>query len=140
MRSGFWFGLIAAVSVAGAAHATSPIEGRWLTPVQHGVIEITACGETICGHVVSSDHIKSDPGLKDSHNKDAALRDRPVKGLTMLAGFTGGPKEWKGGTAYNPDDGNTYKGSLTLADPNTLKVTGCVVFPLCKTQTWTRAN
>jgi uncharacterized protein (DUF2147 family) len=137
---GFWFGLVSAVSVAGMAHAASPIEGRWLTPVQHGVIEITTCGDTICGHVVSSDTLKADPSLKDVHNKDAALRARPVKGLTMLAGFTGGPKEWKGGTAYNPDDGNTYKGSLTLADANTLKVTGCVVFPLCKTQTWTRAN
>jgi uncharacterized protein (DUF2147 family) len=137
---GFWFGLASAVSVGGVAHAASPIEGRWLTPVQHGVIEITTCGDTICGHVVSSDTLKADPSLKDVHNKDAALRARPVKGLTMLAGFTGGPKEWKGGTAYNPDDGNTYKGSLTLADANTLKVTGCVVFPLCKTQTWTRAN
>jgi uncharacterized protein (DUF2147 family) len=137
---GFWFGLATAASVAGMAHAASPIEGRWLTPVHHGVIEITSCGDTICGRVVSSDSIKADPSLKDLHNKDAALRTRPVKGMTMLAGFTGGPKEWKGGTAYNPDDGNTYKGSLTLADANTLKVTGCVVFPLCKTQTWTRAN
>jgi uncharacterized protein (DUF2147 family) len=140
MRKGFWFGLASAVSVGGVAHAASPIEGRWLTPVQHGVVEITACGEAICGRVLSSDTLKADPALKDIHNKDAALRTRSVKGMTMLAGFTGGPKEWKGGTAYNPDDGNTYKGSLTLADANTLKVTGCVVFPLCKTQTWTRAN
>lgn len=140
MRRRVLFGLIAAVSGAGAAHAASPIEGRWLTPVQHGLIEITSCGETICGRVVSSDRIKADPSLKDSENKDVTLRGRPIKGLTMLAGFTGGPTEWKGGTAYNPDDGHTYKGTLTLAGPNTLKVTGCVVFPLCKTQTWTRAN
>jgi uncharacterized protein (DUF2147 family) len=140
MRSGFWFALTAIVSVAGAAQAASPIDGRWQTPVQAGVIEIAPCGEALCGRVITSDVIKADPGKKDINNKDVALRDRPIKGLLTLKGFTGGPKRWTGGTAYNPDDGGTYKGSLTLVDTNTLKVTGCIVFPLCKTQTWTRAN
>lgn len=140
MHSGFALGLVAALSVAGLAHAASPIDGRWQTPVKNGVIEIAPCGDALCGRVVTSDVIKADPGMKDVNNKDAALRDRPIKGLLTLKGFTGGPKEWKGGTAYNPDDGGTYKGSLTLVDANTLKVTGCIVFPLCKTQTWTRAN
>ena len=35
-------------------------------------------------------------------------------------------------------DGRTYKGSMKLLNPNQLKLTGCIIAPLCKTQTWTR--
>ncbi len=58
----------------------------------------------------------------------------------MLFGLTGGPKDWTGGTVYNPEDGNSYKASLTLVDANTVKITGCLVTPLCRSQTWVRAN
>jgi len=56
----------------------------------------------------------------------------------FLTGFSGGPKVWKGGKIYNPEDGNTYQGTITLVDDNTLNLRGCVIFPLCKTQTWSR--
>lgn len=140
MRTRFCLGLGAAVLVATTASAAAPIEGMWHTPVHNGIIEIAPCGVAECGRVVTSDKLKADPNMKDANNKDPSLRDRPIHGLTLLNGFAGGPKEYKGGTAYNPEDGATYHGSLTLIDPNTLKVTGCIIFPLCRTQTWTRVN
>jgi uncharacterized protein (DUF2147 family) len=92
----------------------------------------------LCGKVVTSDRIKADPALADTKNRNAALRARPLKDLQILQGFTGGPPQWKGGTVYNPEDGGTYKGSIKLVDPDTLRLTGCIFAPLCKTETWRR--
>ncbi|MEO7170149.1 MAG: DUF2147 domain-containing protein, partial [Sphingomonas sp.] len=70
---------------------------------------------------------------------DEALRSRRLMGLRILDGFTGGPREWKGGPLYDPNSGDGAKsGYLTLADRDTLKVKGCIAVFLCRTQTWTR--
>ncbi|HTK33945.1 MAG TPA: DUF2147 domain-containing protein [Caulobacteraceae bacterium] len=124
---------------AAPAYAASPAEGLWRTPSFNGEVLVSACDQgALCGKIVTSDRIKSDPTLTDTKNKDAGLRSRPLKDLPILKGFTGGPAEWKGGSVYNPEDGGTYKGSIKLVDADTLKLTGCIVFPLCKTQEWHR--
>jgi uncharacterized protein (DUF2147 family) len=112
--------------------------GRWMTPSKHGVVEIATCGASICGRLVDSDHIRTNPALADSKNKNPALRNRQLKGLTILQGFARGENGWDGGSIYNPDDGGTYKATITIADPDTLKLKGCIVWPLCKTQVWKR--
>lgn len=114
------------------------ITGRWRTPGNGGEVEVYRCGGAICGKLISSSHLQHDPAATDENNKDAALKTRKLKGLTFLTGFTGGPNEWTGGKVYNPEDGNTYKGTITAVGADTLKLKGCVVAPLCKTQTWTR--
>ena len=58
----------------------------------------------------------------------------------MLSGFTREGAAWADGSGYNPDDGGTYKGRLTPVDIDHLAVRGCIVWPLCKTQTWTRVR
>lgn len=125
---------------AAPALAASPAEGLWRTPTRNGQVQIYECGPALCGKLVTSDGLKADPTLKDVKNKDESLRGRPLKDLVMLTGFTGGPTEWKGGSVYNGDDGGTYKGSIKLLNPDQLKLTGCIVFPLCKTQTWNRVK
>jgi uncharacterized protein (DUF2147 family) len=133
------FGVAAAFAFAStAALAASPAEGLWQTETNGGQVQIYECGPALCGKLVTSNGIKADPGMKDTKNKDASLRGRPLKDLLMLQGFTGGPAEWKGGSVYKADDGRTYKGSMKLLNPNQLKLTGCIIAPLCKTQTWTR--
>jgi uncharacterized protein (DUF2147 family) len=126
------------LAAAGTALASSPASGVWLTGDDHGQVEVYDCGQALCGKVLTSDILKAHPEQKDERNKDAALRARSVKGLEFMTGFTGGPKEWKGGKLYRPQDGGTYSGELKLLDANTLKLTGCLVFPLCQSQTWTR--
>jgi uncharacterized protein (DUF2147 family) len=128
----------AAALAASAAHAASPAEGLWRTPSRNGEVRISECGQALCGRLVDSDGIRADPTLADTKNKDPALRTRTLKDMTLLQGFTGGPDQWKGGTVYNPEDGGTYKGTIKLVGADTLKLTGCIVFPLCKTQTWKR--
>jgi uncharacterized protein (DUF2147 family) len=43
-----------------------------------------------------------------------------------------------GGTIYNADDGGTYQATVTPEGRDVLKVKGCIVWPLCKSQTWKR--
>jgi len=128
---------LAAAALAFPAMAGDPV-GLWQTPTNGGQVRISRCGQALCGTLVNSDHIRADANARDTHNRDAAQRNRTLRGLQMLSGFTGGPAEWTGGSVYNPADGRTYRGTITLTNDNTLRLRGCVVAPLCKTQTWTR--
>ncbi|NMN56258.1 uncharacterized protein (DUF2147 family) [Xanthobacter sp. SG618] len=130
-------GLLATSTLVTPAFAADPT-GLWLTPTRSGQVEISKCGNGLCGRLVSSEGLKADPALKDVNNSNAGLRSRALKGLTILTGFSGGPQEWTGGSIYNAEDGKTYSGTITMDGDNTLKLRGCVVVPLCKTQVWTR--
>jgi uncharacterized protein (DUF2147 family) len=125
-------------ALASAALAATPV-GDWHTPEKNGVVHVSECGGgALCGKLIDGDDIKTNPAITDARNQDVSKRSRPLKGLTLFYGVTGGPTEWSGGSVYNPEDGKTYHGSIKLVDDNTLKLTGCVMAPFCKSQTWTR--
>ena len=128
-----------AASLAAPALAADPT-GVWQTPTNGGQVRISRCGQALCGVLVTSNHIRATPNMLDEKNRDASLRTRTLRNLPLLNGFTGGPTEWRGGTVYNPDDGRTYSGSITMQNDNTLRLQGCVVRPLCRNQTWTRVR
>ena len=129
----------AALALSGAARAAD-VTGLWHTTAQGGVIEIDPCGDSVCGKIVGSPELTAHPDLKDSRNGNPALRSRLLKGLVILQGFHRDGDGWSGGQLYNPPNGATYKGELRLTAPDTLKVTGCIVSPLCQTQIWSRAK
>lgn len=133
---------VAAALAATPAWSAEPesVLGTWRTPTKHGVVQIERCGTSICGRVVESDNIRKDPDLRDLNNKDENRRGRRLKGLLILSGFSRDRDKWTGGTVYNPEDGGTYRGTITPVDRDTLKLKGCIIWPLCKTQTWTRIN
>jgi uncharacterized protein (DUF2147 family) len=129
--------LLTACACASALAAT-PV-GDWKTPEHNGVVRISQCdGDALCGKLVDGDDLRADPDVRDTRNQDPAKRARLMKGLTLFDGVKGGPTEWTGGSLYNPEDGKTYHGSIKLVDANTLKLTGCVFAPFCRSQTWTR--
>jgi uncharacterized protein (DUF2147 family) len=132
-------GVAASLSTAAAAMA-SPIAGTWHSPTKNGAVQVYDCGSQVCGRIVDGDDVRANPDIRDTKNKDEALRDRRVKGLVILQGFSGGPTEWSGGSVYDPTSGNTYHGTLTLVDSNTMHLKGCIFGPLCRTQTWTRGR
>jgi uncharacterized protein (DUF2147 family) len=114
--------------------------GRWKTETRGGIVEIQRCGPSICGRLLTSEHLRTNPNLKDANNTNAALRNRPLRGLQILSGFKADGNGWSGGKIYNAEDGKTYSAYVTPEGPNQLKVKGCVFRPLCKTQTWTRVR
>ena len=126
-----------AAALASPALAADPT-GLWQTPTNGGQVRIARCGQELCGTLVTSDHIRANADARDVHNRDASQRGRTLRNLPMLTGFTGGPTEWRGGSVYNPADGGTYRGTITMTGDNALRLRGCIVAPLCKTQTWTR--
>ena len=131
--------VLAASAMAAPALAGDPT-GLWQTPTNGGQVRIEQCGNALCGTLVTSAAIRANPGQLDVNNKDASQRGRTLRGLRMLSGFTGGPTEWRSGSVYNPEDGGTYRGTITMTNDNTLRLRGCIVAPLCKTQTWTRVQ
>jgi uncharacterized protein (DUF2147 family) len=126
------------LAAASAALAPEVAIGRWRTETRHGVVEVERCGASICGKLVGSDGLTANPNLLDANNKDPSRRGRRLMGLEILSGFTRGDSQWTGGIIYNGDDGGTYRATVTPIDVDHLRVRGCIIWPLCKSQTWTR--
>ena len=117
----------------------SPAAGQWRSQQEDGVIEIYDCGQRLCGRGLPTPEQRA-AANRDVKNPDPALRSRPLVGIEILQGFSGGPKLWTGGSIYRPQDGKTYQGRIELIDESTLKLTGCVVAPICKSIIWKRAS
>lgn len=123
------------------ARASSGVIGVWKTPVDGGsTVRIDPCGEWVCGRVLSSPRIARFPYQKDVRNRDVALRGRPIAGLLILKLRSLGPNRWGDGWVYDPQDGGTYKGAVEVTGPGRMRLRGCIVAPLCQTQTWTRVQ
>lgn len=140
-----WRAVVGALVVLGtaapAASQEASIIGRWRTPAEGGVVEIQRCGEALCGRLVDAAPLRRNPDQKDVRNRNASLRDRPLRGLAVLQNFTGGPTVWRGGPLYDPNSGQSAaRGTLTLVDANSLTVQGCIARLLCRTQTWRRVR
>jgi len=128
------------LSLAASPQSADAAMGRWKTETRGGIVEIQRCGASICGRILTSDLLRTNPNLKDAKNADAALRNRPLRGLQILSGFTQSGGGWIGGKIYNAEDGKTYGSDVTPSGADQLKVRGCVFKPFCKTQTWTRVR
>lgn len=123
-------------------HAEASIEGVWLNGDGDGWIEIAIVDGELRGTIVGSpdDPDRLQPSRLDELNPDPALRGRELFGLEILQGFRQTDEDaWKGGTIYDPNSGNTYKGTITVVDADTLKLRGFVGMPLFgRTEIWTR--
>ncbi len=134
---------LALILVAASAPPSVPgdgVVGRWKTEVHNGIVEIQRCGASICGRILTADNMRAQPDLRDANDKDVALRNRPLRNLQILGGFTWSDGAWSGGTIYNAEDGRIYSAKITPIDADRLKLRGCVFVPVCKTQTWTRVR
>jgi uncharacterized protein (DUF2147 family) len=121
------------------AFAADSIQGDWLTQDGGSKVRIGACPDNpdrMCGVVSWLPDAKAK--ALDKHNPNAALRSRPILGVSTITGFKqDGPGKWTGGKLYDPASGKTYNGKLTANADGTLKVEGCVLM-VCQAQTWRR--
>ena len=136
---------LAAVSVMllpfAAWPLTTDIEGRWLSGDGDGWIQLELVGESLVGKIAGSPNDKpGDPPRYDDLNPDRELRDRPLKGMTIMSGFTyDGDGRWVGGRIYDPNSGKTYKATIRQVNANKLKLRGYIGISLFgRTDTWTR--
>jgi uncharacterized protein (DUF2147 family) len=117
--------------------------GRWLTPGAAAVVELAPCADasTLCGTIRWLWEATDDKGRPrlDAQNADAGLRGRPLLGLAILSGLA--PKQGGGwqGRIYNPEDGQTYRATVSRRGSDTLIVEGCVLF-VCRQQMWRKAS
>lgn len=138
-RIAFTLAAAAACTMPAMAFATD-ITGVWATGTEGGRVEIYRCGKALCGRVVDASRLRANPDLRDVRNSDARLRQRKLKGLVVLNGFNGGPREWKGGPVYDPETGDgAAKGELKLLPNGKLELKGCVAF-FCRTKIWSRVS
>ena len=117
------------------------IEGRWLTQEGNGWITIQIVGDSLEGSVAGSPNPEqSDEREFDDRNPNPVLRNRRLKGLTIITGLEyDGDGHWAGGTVYDPNSGKTYKCTVTQLDANTLKIRGFIGISLFgRSETWIR--
>jgi uncharacterized protein (DUF2147 family) len=107
----------------GGAIAQDP-SGTWLRDNGASRVRIAPCGPNFCGTIV---------WLKDA--------DGPAKvGQRVFYDMAAnGAGKWSG-KAFNPEDGKTYSGTMTLSGTS-LTTSGCVLGGIiCRSVTWRKVN
>ena len=98
--------------------------GTWLRDTGASRVRIAKCGDALCGTL----SWLKEPGGPAKVGQRIFYDMKPT-----------GPGKWKG-SAFNPEDGKTYSGTMTLAG-DTLTTAGCVMGGLiCRSVQWSRAN
>nr|WP_244431896.1 DUF2147 domain-containing protein [Rhodopseudomonas sp. B29] len=113
------------VAVSGSPARADDVAGVWLRDSGASKVKFAPCGGAVCGTLV---WIK--PGT-----------DTPAKiGQKVFFDMKpSGPNAWSG-SAFNPEDGKTYSGKMSLEGAK-LTTQGCAMAGLiCKSASWTRSN
>jgi uncharacterized protein (DUF2147 family) len=122
-----------------ALHAASVaplgVVGLWKTAGDEGLVRIETCGQAICGRAVDDP-----PPQTNVSSRDGVVHDQATDGQLIMKLKPLGPGQWGDGWIQNPDNGKTYKATITLTPDGRLRLKGCIVVPLCRTQTWTRVG
>jgi uncharacterized protein (DUF2147 family) len=108
---------------APALAAGDALVGEWSRTDGKSRIRMAPCGDGFCGHIT---------WLRDA-NSPTKLGERVFYALKPSG-------EGWAGSAYNPEDGKTYSGKVTVAG-SSMTTSGCVLGGLiCKSVTWSRVK
>lgn len=109
----------------GAAPAQAEPIGTWLRESGESRVRFARCGDALCGTVA---------WLKDPANSKSKIGQRVFFDMKP-----DGANSWSG-SAFNPEDGKTYSGTMSLSG-STLTTAGCVLGGLiCRSVNWRRVN
>jgi uncharacterized protein (DUF2147 family) len=115
---------LAFIGALAAFPAAADPTGVWLRENGNSRVRIGKCGDAYCGTLV---------WVKDA--------DGPAKpGQRIFYDMKeSGANAWSG-KAFNPEDGKTYSGKMTLSG-GTITTSGCVLGGMiCKSVAWRKAN
>ncbi len=114
----------AVIAISGAGASAGDAAGVWLREDGKTKVKFSPCGGGLCGSVV---------WLRD---KDSPAH---VGQRVFYDMMPAGENQWRG-SAFNPEDGKTYSGKMSLSG-GSLSTAGCVMGGwICKSYTWSRAN
>jgi uncharacterized protein (DUF2147 family) len=118
--------LIAAILAAGTSGAyAGEVNGEWMRSDGKAKVRFMSCGEAVCGAI---------SWLRDPANDPAKVGQKVFFDMKPK-----GDNVWAG-SAFNPEDGKTYSGKMTLG-ADQLTTAGCVLGGLiCKSMSWTRSR
>jgi uncharacterized protein (DUF2147 family) len=126
------------VLLSGGAFAAEPsVIGDWMVKEGYGIVRIDNCNGKMWG-ILSWEKA---PGF-DNENPDPGKKGRPLLGTPVLMGLApvkDEPGKWRG-EVYNSQNGKLYGATISLADENTLDMQGCLIWPACRTEQWTRVT
>lgn len=118
------FAAVAALAVLAGPAAAQEVTGTWLRDTGASKVRLAKCGEAVCGTI---------SWLKDASGP-AKLGQRIFYDMKPTSAG-----KWSG-SAFNPEDGKTYSGTMTLSG-DTLTTAGCVMGGLiCRSVKWSRSN
>jgi uncharacterized protein (DUF2147 family) len=101
------------------------VKGEWARDDGKAKVRLVSCGDAVCGSLSWLRDPKNDPGK--------------VGQQVFFDMKPSGDNAWAG-RAFNPEDGKTYSGKMTLSGDH-LVTAGCVLGGLiCKSMNWTRAH
>jgi len=125
MRYGTRSGCAALALLAGMATAAAQeVTGIWERETGASRVRFAKCGEALCGTI---------SWLKDA-NGPAKLGQRIFYDMKP-----NGAGKWSG-SAFNPEDGKTYSGTMSLSG-ETLTTAGCILGGMiCRSVKWSRSN
>ena len=127
--------LISTIALAAPALAQKPVTptGVWQSPGGNTRLRLSKCGANICGKVAWAS-----PKAK----ADAARGGHPnLVGMNLFENFSRtGPNTFSG-RVFVPDINRSFNGTLTVTNPTTINVRGCLVRNIgCRSETWTRVG
>ncbi|WP_374386426.1 DUF2147 domain-containing protein [Sandaracinobacter sp.] len=127
--------LISTIALAAPALAQKPVTptGVWQSPGGNTRLRLSKCGANICGKVAWAS-----PKAK----ADAARGGHPnLVGMNLFENFSRtGPNSFSG-RVFVPDINRSFNGTLTVTNPTTINVRGCLVRNTgCRSDTWTRVG
>lgn len=120
---------------AAPAFAADPT-GDWQVEGGFANIRVAECSGAMWGAVAW----EKTAGNRDKNNPDASKRTRPTLGIVTLFDMKkkSGADEWNGKVYDARDSGKLYSASIRPKGVKDLEIEGCLVWPLCGAQTWTR--
>jgi len=135
-------GILVLAAMSTTAFAADP-QGAWLTADKDAALTISNCGGQLCGRITWLENATDRSGSRrlDQNNPDPGKRTQRICGLVVISGLQpSGPNTWDG-YVYNPQDGKTYSGNITVLSDNALRLRAYIGLPIFgKSQTWTRVD
>jgi uncharacterized protein (DUF2147 family) len=124
LRTNRSFALAAAMFAAMTATAAADPTGTWLRDNGNSRVRFAPCGGSMCGTIV---WLKDDSG-------PSKVGQRVFSNMVKS-----GENTWNG-QAFNPEDGKTYSGKMTV-NGSSMTTSGCVLGGLvCRSVSWRKVN